>query len=78
MLFDLCYLGVLCSIIIITFVQVLLPLHTMQSSLDLYSTQILHHLSMASPSPQMVLLFCMAGLLYLKIIWRLINPPRKF
>ncbi len=78
MLFDLCYLAILCAIIIITFVQVLLPLPALQTSLDLHTTQMLHHLSVDTPSPQMVLLFCVAGLLYLKIIWRLINPPRNF
>ena len=29
-------------------------------------------------SPQITLLLCGLGLLYLKIIWRLIHPPRNF
>lgn len=78
MLFDFCYLVVLCAIILITFFQVLMPPPVLQASLSLYSSQFMPHLTIDTPSPQIILLFCLLGLVYLKIIWRLINPPHKF
>lgn len=78
MLFDLCYLAVLCTIILVTFFQVLMPPPVLQASLSLYSSQFMPHLTIDTPSPQIILFFCVLGLVYLKIIWRLINPPHKF
>ncbi len=76
MLFDLCYLGVLCTIILFTFVQVLLPMPTLETSANLYQMQMLPHLSFDALPPQLALLFCTLALLYLKMIWRMIHPPR--
>lgn len=78
MLFDLCYLLVLCLIILFTFFSVLMPHPAILASLDLQSMQILSHISTEGPPPQITIVFCVAGLIYLKIIWRLINPPRRF
>lgn len=77
MLFDLCYLALLCAIILTTFFQVLLPLPAVQVSQQLYAAQMLPHSSIAAPPPLCILLFCVLGLVYLKIIWRLINPQKK-
>lgn len=78
MLFDLCYLILLCVIILVTFFQVLLPLPAVQASLPLHTLQMLNHMTVETPPPQIILFFCISGLIYLKIIWRLINPPKKF
>ncbi len=77
MLFDLCYLGVLCAVILFVFVQVLLPMPALETSVSMYSTQMLPHLSLDSLPPQLTILFCVLALLYLKMIWRLIHPPRQ-
>ena len=76
MLFDLCYLGALCTIILFTFVQILLPMPTQESSVNLYQMQMLPHLSFDTLPPQLTLFFCTLALLYLKMIWRMIHPPR--
>ncbi len=77
MLFDLCYLGALCAIILFTFVQVLLPMPSLETSINLYSAQMLPHLFLDTLPPQLTILFCTLALLYLKMIWRLIHPPRR-
>lgn len=77
MLFDFCYLVVLCAIILITFFQVLMPPPAMQTSLNLSSSRFMSHLAVDTPSPEVILLFCVLGIVYLHIIWRLINPPHK-
>lgn len=74
MLFDLCYLGVLCAIILFVFVQALLPMPSLETSAALYSTQML---SLDTLPPQLTVLLCALALLYLKMIWRLIHPPRR-
>ena len=78
MLFDLCYLAILCAIIIVTFVQVLLPVPALQTSADFFTAEMFPHFFLDALSPQITLLLCSLGLLYLKIIWRLIHPPRNF
>lgn len=78
MLFDLCYLAILCAVIIITFVHVLLPVPSLQTSADFYTAEMFPHFFLDTLSPQTTILLCGLGLLYLKIIWRLIHPPGKF
>ncbi len=78
MRFDLLYICLLCSVILATFYLVLMPQPALLASLDLHSMQILSHITVQGPSPRAALLLSIAGLLYLKIIWRLINPPRNY
>lgn len=78
MRFDLCYICLLCAIILVTFFAVLLPQPALLASLDLYSMQLLTHITVQGPSPRTALLLSILGLIYLKIIWRLINPPQRF
>lgn len=75
---DLCYICSLCAVILITFFHVLMPQPTLLASLDLQSMQLLNHITVAGPTPRTALLISVLGLVYLKIIWRLINPPQKF
>lgn len=75
---DLCYICLLCVIILITFFSVLMPQPALLASSDLQSMQLLHHITVEGPSPRMTLLLSIIGLVYLKIIWRLIDPPQKF
>lgn len=77
MRFDLLYICFLCAIILVTFFSVLLPQPALLASLDLHSMQFLSHVSTEGPSPQAAVLLSILGLIYLKIIWQLINPPRN-
>ena len=77
MRFDLLYICFLCAIILVTFFSVLLPQPALLASLDLHSMQFLSHVSTGGPSPQAAILLSILGLIYLKIIWLLINPPRN-
>ena len=77
MLLHFSYLFALCAIILITFFTVLMPQPLTMPTADLQAMQLMHHITMDSPSPQFVLLVCIGGLVYLKIIWRLINPPQR-
>ena len=75
---DLCYICLLCAIILAAFYLALLPQPTLLASMNLHTTPLLSHITMPGPSPQAALLLSISGLIYLKIIWRLINPPRKY
>ena len=77
MLFDFCYLGMLYAVILFVFVQVLLPAEALETSVTIYATQMLPHLSPDTLPPQLTVLFCALALLYLKMIWRIIHPPRQ-
>ena len=77
MRFDLLYICFLCAIILVTFFSVLLPQPALLASLDLHSMQFLSHVSTEGPSHQAAILLSILGLIYLKIIWQLINPPRN-
>jgi len=78
MRFDLCYICLLCAIILLTFFGVLMPQPAQLASLDLHTTQLMRHVSGGEPSTRTALLLGILGLVYLKIIWRLINPPHHF
>ena len=75
---DLCYICLLCVIIVITFFSVLMPQPALLASLDIQSMHLLNHITVEGPSPRTALFIRILGLVYLKIIWRLINPPQKF
>lgn len=75
---DLCYICLLCAIIVITFFHVLMPQPALLASLDFQSMRLLNHITVAGPTPRATLFISVFGLVYLKIIWRLINPPQKF
>lgn len=77
MRFDLLYICFLCAVILVTFFSVLLPQPALLASLDLHSMQFLSHVSTEGPSPRAAILLSILGLIYLKIIWQLINPPRN-
>ena len=77
MRFDLLYICFLCAIILVTFFSVLLPQPALLASLVLHSMQFLSQVSTEGPSPQAAILLSILGLIYLKIIWQLINPPRN-
>lgn len=47
---DLCYICLLCVIVIVTFFSVLMPQPALLASLDLQSMQLLHHISVDGPS----------------------------
>ena len=78
MRFDLLYICCLCAVILVTFFSVLLPQPALLASLDLHSMQLLNHVTTEGPSPQTAILISILGLIYLKIIWQLINPPHNF
>lgn len=52
MRFDLLYICLLCSVILVTFYLVLMPQPALLASLDLHSMQILSHITVQGPSPR--------------------------
>ena len=77
MLLHFAYLFALCAIILTTFFTVLMPQPLSLPTADLHAMQLMQHITMDTPSPRFVLFVCIGGLVYLKIIWRLINPPQR-
>ena len=75
MIFDFLYLGLLCVVIVFTFIHILLPIPALQTAAGLHAAKIAEpFLSRSLPLENSIFL-CILGLLYLKIIWRIINPP---
>ena len=70
--YDICYLTLLCAIILLTFYVVFLPAQPMATSLHGQALPVLQHTTIPTLSVKYSTLCAIGCLLYLKCIWRLI------
>lgn len=71
-LFDICYLALLCGIILITFYYVFLPAQPAMTSLYHQSLPVFRHTGLPLLPTEFTMLCAIGSLVYLKCIWRLI------
>lgn len=71
-LFDLCYLAILCGIILITFYIVFLPAQPAMTALSTQFSPVFRHAESAALPIEIAMLCAIGSLIYLKCIWRMI------
>ena len=71
-LFDICYLALLCGVILITFYYVFLPTQPAMTTLYHQSLPVFRHTALPLLSTKLTTLCAIGSLIYLKCIWRLI------
>lgn len=71
-LYDICYLALLCGVILITFYYVFLPMQPAVTTLSSQATPVLQHTTATALPVEISTLFAISSLLYLKCIWQLI------
>ncbi len=72
MLFDICYLAMLCAIILFTFCGVFLPSQPAVALVYSQSLPMFQHTTLSTLPAELAMLCAIGSLLYLKCIWRLI------
>ena len=70
--YDICYLALLCTVILIAFYVVFLPAQPTIASMPSQTLPVLQHTTLSSLSVKQSTLCAVGCLLYLKCIWRLI------
>lgn len=73
MLYDICYLLALCTVIFLTFFVVFLPQQTVIATVYSQTIPVLQSFQSAELAPHYSGLLCIISLLYLKCIWKLIH-----
>ena len=71
-LFDICYLGLLCSVILITFYYVFLPAQPAMALLHSQAMPVFQHTASSALPIEIAMLCAIVSLVYLKCIWRFI------
>lgn len=71
-LYDICYLAVLCAVILITFYYVFLPAQPAMTALSSQALPVFQHTTVTHLPIELAIFCAIGSLLYLKCIWRMI------
>lgn len=71
-LYDLCYLLLLCAVILVTFYLVFLPEQPAMTALSCQAMPVMQHTVNSALPAEITMLCAIGSLLYLKCIWQLI------
>ena len=71
-LFDICYLAILCGIILVTFYYVFLPIQPAMTALSSQALPVFQHTASSALPIEIAMLCAIVSLVYLKCIWQFI------